>query len=136
MNLFFESKAFDSLNCNLLLVNLNVNGFSFIEIRFIQSYFLERFQRVNINNHFSEWCKILLRVPQGSILGLLLFNIFITGISYYNMLKSATLLIIIHYIQLKIISKKLKLILRSTLNSCMCGFMKITWCYIPENATA
>ena len=44
---------------------------------------LERFQRANINNNFSEWCKILLGVPQGSILVLFLFNILINDIFYF-----------------------------------------------------
>ena len=74
------SKAFDTLNHNLLLAK---QGFSFNTIKFIQSYLSERFQRVNINSDFSEWCKILLGVPQGSILGSLLFNIFINDIFYF-----------------------------------------------------
>ena len=40
------SKAFDTLNNNLLLAKLNEYGFSFSAIKFIQSYLLERFQRV------------------------------------------------------------------------------------------
>ena len=77
------SKAFDTLNHNLLLAKLDAYGFSFDAIKFVQSYLSERFQRVNINNNFSEWCKILLGVPQGSILGPLLFNIFINEIFYF-----------------------------------------------------
>ena len=104
------SKAFDTLNHNLLLAKLNAYGFSFNAIKFVQSYLSERFQRVNINNNFNEWCKILLGVPQGSILGSLLFNIFIKTFSIlYKTLIFATLLMIIHYIPLRIISKKLKL---------------------------
>ena len=69
------SRAFDILNHNLLFAKPNAYGFSFYAIKFIQSYLSERFQMVNINSNFSEWCKILLGVPQGSILGPLLFNI-------------------------------------------------------------
>ena len=58
------SKVFDTLNHNLLLAKLNVYGFSFNTKNFVQSYLSEHFQRVNINNNFSEWCKILLRVPK------------------------------------------------------------------------
>ena len=52
-------------------------------MKFIQSYLFGRFQRVNINSNFSEWCKILLAVAQGSILGPLLYNIFINDIFYF-----------------------------------------------------
>ena len=74
------SKGFDALNHNLLLDKLNAYGSSFNVIKFVQSYSSKRLQGVNINNNFSEWCKILLGVPQRSILGLLLFNIFINCI--------------------------------------------------------
>ena len=74
------SKGFDTLNHNLLLDKLNAYGFSFNVIKFVQSYSSKRLHGVNINNNFSEWCKILLGVPQRSILGLLLFNIFINCI--------------------------------------------------------
>ena len=77
------SKAFNPLNHNLLLYKLNAYGFSYNVIKFIQSYLSEQFQRVDINSNFSEWCKILLGVLQGSILGPLLFNIFINDIFYF-----------------------------------------------------
>ena len=77
------SKAFDILNHNLFLAKLNTYGFSFNAIKFVQSYSSERFQRVNIKNRFSEWCKIFLGVSHGSVLGPLLFNIFINVIFYF-----------------------------------------------------
>ena len=81
------SKAFDTVNHNLVLAKLNVHGFSFSSIKFIQSYLSERFQKVNINNNSSEWRKILLGVPQGSVIGPLLFSISINGI--FNFIQDA-----------------------------------------------
>ena len=63
------SKAFDTLNHNLLLTKLNAHGFSFNAIKYIQSYLLEQYQKVNINSYFRELCKLPLGVPQCSILG-------------------------------------------------------------------
>ena len=41
----YPSKAFDRLNHKLLLAKLNVYGFSFDAIKFVQSYLSEPFQR-------------------------------------------------------------------------------------------
>ena len=70
-------------NPNLLLAKLNACEFSFNAIKFIQSYLSQRFQRVNIDSNFSEWCKILLGMQQGSILIPFLFNIFMNGFFYF-----------------------------------------------------
>ena len=69
------SKAFD---CHgLLLANLNAYGFSLPALRLVQSYLSNRKQRTKTNSEFSSWKEILFRVLQGSILGPLLFNIFL-----------------------------------------------------------
>ena len=44
------SKAFETLNHNLLFDKLNGYGFSFNAIKFLQTYLLEQSQRVNVNN--------------------------------------------------------------------------------------
>ena len=77
------SKAFDTLHENLLLAKLNACGFSFNAIKLVQNYFWKWFQTVNVNNSFSEWCKIRLAVPRRSIIGSLLFNIFINDIFHF-----------------------------------------------------
>ena len=68
------SKAFDTLNYNLLIAKLGAYGSERDSVSFMKSYLNDRQQRVCVNNNFSSWEKIITGVPQGSLLGELLFN--------------------------------------------------------------
>ena len=69
-------KAFDCLPCDLLIAKLGAYGFDTPSLKLIHSYLMERYQRVKINNSFSEYHLIKYYAPQGSLLGPILFNIF------------------------------------------------------------
>ena len=71
------SKAFDTINHDHLLAKLKVYGFSKQALSFMCSYLKNKKQRVQIKNKFSSLNKVIAGVPQDSIDGPLLFNLFI-----------------------------------------------------------
>ena len=71
------SKAFDFILHNLLISKLHAYGLSFDTVTFLNLYLKDQKQNIRINNIFSAFQNILSGVPQGSILGPILFNIFL-----------------------------------------------------------
>ena len=87
------SKAFDCIPHDLLIAKLHAYGLSFDRVIFLSSYLKHRKQNARINNIFSAFQNILSGVPQGSVFGPILFNIFLNDLSFYEF-KTQTYIIL------------------------------------------
>ena len=74
------SKAYDCVNHHLIIAKLEAYGAGENSLRLIQNYFSQRQLRVKVGSSFSEWLEIILGIPQGSILGPTLVNVFINDL--------------------------------------------------------
>ena len=86
-------KAFDTVDHSLILTKLESYGIRGGELEWYRSYLSDRFQYTSMNGVVSEKRKLLVGVPQGSLLGVLLFQIVIndlhTAIRYSNVILYA-----------------------------------------------
>ena len=77
------SKAFDTVNHKILLAKLKILGFQHDTCEWINSYLSDRYQRVILGDQESDWIHIRNGVPQGSILGPLLFTILVSDMRWH-----------------------------------------------------
>ena len=116
-------KAFDTVDTNLLILKMERYGFDKKSLELLINYFFSRMQMVKIEEHSSNLKEVKLGVPQGSVLGPLLFLIFINDLVFY--VKSFDVKLFADDTTLSLIDKHLDLLL-ARFNYSICELT--SWC--------
>ena len=77
------SKAYDCLSHDLLIAKLEAYGLDIHGLNFLLDYLSLRKHRTLVGSPYSKWSEICQGIPEGSILGPLLFYIFINDILFF-----------------------------------------------------
>ena len=113
----YFAKAFDTVNHDILLHKLNYYGIRGNSLLWLESYLKNREQCVQVGNSLSSFQNIVCGVPQGSVLGPLLFLLYINDIAFssntikFQLFADDTCLFYSH---------KNKTVLETTINTEMC----------------
>ena len=76
--------VFDCLPHSLLIAKVHAYGFDKTSTEYLKDYLSHRKLKIKINKTFSNWTNILHGVPQGFILGPLIFNVFLWDLSLFK----------------------------------------------------
>ena len=76
------SKTYGTLNHDLLIAKLSAYGFKHDAMKLVYSYLTNRWHRPKINSASGSWEELTQEVPQGSVLGPILINIYLNDLFY------------------------------------------------------
>ena len=73
-------KAFDTVPHKRLISTLKSYGIEYYTLRWIQAFLSDRVQQVSVSGINSEWANVTSGIPQGSVLGLIIFILYINDL--------------------------------------------------------